>query len=102
MALSDSAREGMTIVWMLTEINKMSRCLVLFNNNQGSVKLCYNSGYHPITKHIRIRYHFVRKLVQQGEARVLYVPTADMQADFLTKPLCRIKHEQFAKLLNLV
>ena len=103
MALSDSAREGVSLLWLLKEIqgDDVSDCLVMYNDNQGAVKLSKNSGYHPKTKHIRLRYHFVRQLVDEGTVRVLYMPTEEMLADILTKPLCRVKHERLIKSLKL-
>jgi hypothetical protein len=42
---------------------------------------------HRRTKHIDVRYHYVRQLIAFGKMEVDYVPTADMLADVLTKPL---------------
>ncbi|KAF8839361.1 hypothetical protein BDN67DRAFT_905732, partial [Paxillus ammoniavirescens] len=40
-------------------------------------------------------------LVGKGEAIVLYVPTGDMVADILTKPLVRDQHWKFIKAMGL-
>ena len=46
------------------------------------------------TKHIEIRYHFIREFVEMGHAEVYYVATTDQLADALTKnvPLSILGH----------
>ncbi len=39
------------------------------------------------TRHINIRYFFVKDRVDSGEVKIVYKPTEDMLADFFTKPL---------------
>ena len=41
----------------------------------------------PNSKHIDIRPHFIRERVATGEFKVVYVPSEELYADFLTKPL---------------
>jgi hypothetical protein len=52
-------------------------------------------------KHIDIRYHFIRLVVQEGKISLIYCPTEDMTADTLTKPLPSIKAKHFASALGL-
>ncbi|KIJ11278.1 hypothetical protein PAXINDRAFT_22542, partial [Paxillus involutus ATCC 200175] len=54
------------------------------------------------TKHIQRKYHFVwDDLVGKGEAVIHYVPTDDMAADILTKPLVREQHWKFVRGMGL-
>jgi hypothetical protein len=39
------------------------------------------------TKHIDLKYHFVKDHVQHGTIKLRYLPTGDMVADMVTKPL---------------
>ena len=71
-------------------------------DNQSVMALAKNSGNHRRTKHISIQYHYVRELVQDNEVDFTYVPTADMLADGLTKPLGRQLFERFVSMLGLV
>ena len=63
-------------------------------DNQGAMKLADNPQFHNGTKHIDIRYHFVRNTLAAGKISLRYLPMADMVADILTKPLPRDKHEK--------
>ena len=58
-------------------------------------------GFHARTKHIDIKYHFLREKVEEGVIELEYKPTDEMVADGLTKALGRIKHTRFMKGLHL-
>ena len=53
----------------------------------GAIHLAKNPATTPNSKHIDIRHHFVRERVANGEFKVVYVPSEEQHADFLTKPL---------------
>src|SRR6266850_1234621 len=63
-------------------------------DNQAALKLAQDDNYHAQTKHINIRYHFIRDVVKQGYIKLQYCPTDDMMADILTKALPRWKVSQ--------
>ena len=65
------------------------------------MKLADNPQFHNCTKHIDIRYHFVCDTLAAGEVTVLYLPTADMVADVLTKLLPRDKREKHSGVTGL-
>jgi hypothetical protein len=43
--------------------------------------------HHSRTKHIEVRYHFLRDSVEKGNIDLIHVPTEKQLADILTKPL---------------
>jgi hypothetical protein len=49
--------------------------------------LADNPVEHSRTKHIAIRYHFLRDHQQQGDIEIAYINTKDQLADIFTKPL---------------
>jgi hypothetical protein len=59
----------------------------LFCNNQAMLKLAIDNNYHVQTKHINIRYHFIRQVIKSNDITIIYCPTNDMTADILTKAL---------------
>ena len=65
------------------------------------MKLADNQQFHNRTKRIDIRYHFVRDTLAAGEITLRCLPTADMVADVLTKPLPRDKHEKRSGAMGL-
>ena len=54
---------------------------------------------HKRSKHIKLRYHYIRQLVREGVVKVKYHPTQFQPADLLTKPLGR---ELFARHASVV
>ena len=66
----------------------------LYSDNQGSIALAHNPQNHERTKHIDIRYHFLRECVESDVIDLRYVSTNNMPADVLTKALTHVKHQQ--------
>lgn len=60
-------------------------------DNKSAISLCKNPVLHDRSKHIDIRYHFIRDCVETGKITVEHVSTGDQLADLLTKPLPRVK-----------
>ena len=52
-----------------------------------------NPVFHDKSKHIEIKFHYIRDMVQRGEMKLQYVATEEHIADVLTKPLARVKFE---------
>jgi len=71
--------------------------ITIFTDNQGSMALAKNPESHSCTKHISIQQHFIREKVAQEEVQLQYLPTGDMVADQLTKPLPQEKVERFRR-----
>ncbi|GJX78949.1 hypothetical protein Tco_0327098 [Tanacetum coccineum] len=56
-------------------------------DNKGAIDLSKNPVLHSRTKHIEIRYHFIRDNVQKGKISIEKISFEDNIADILTKPL---------------
>ena len=63
------------------------KTIKVFVDNNGAIKLASNPLSSARTKHIDVRFHFVRELVSSGIIAVEYVPTNEQRADILTKAL---------------
>ena len=59
-------------------------------NNQGAMNLAKNPVQHQRSKHIDIKYHFIRTDVQEGRISLDYIPTQETVADVFTKPASRL------------
>jgi hypothetical protein len=71
----------------------------IFEDNQACIAMSKDSGDHTRTKHIDVRYHFVRERVESGDIVATYIPTQQQLADLLTKPLDRTKIEYLRKIV---
>ena len=66
------------------------------------MKLSENPVFHDKSKHIEIKYHYIRDMVQRGVVKLQYVATDEQVADVLTKPLARVKFEYFRGKLGVL
>ncbi|GMF59146.1 unnamed protein product [Phytophthora fragariaefolia] len=60
---------------------------VVYEDNQGAMALAKNVGYQAHTKHIDIRYHFIREKVSSNEVELVYVESKNQLSDYLAKGL---------------
>lgn len=58
-----------------------------FVDNTSAIACANNESLKSRSKHIDRRYHFIREQIQARSLEVHHVPTTEMLADFLTKPL---------------
>eukprot|EP00253_Pinus_taeda_P004112 PITA_04112 len=61
-----------------------------------------NLVFHDRSKHIDIRYHYIRDMVQRGAIRLQHIDTDEQVADILTKPLRKVKFLTFRERLGVV
>jgi len=74
----------------------------IFVDNQGAIQLAKNRKFHERTKHISVRFHFVRDACEWNAIKTTSLPTSDMLADIMTKKLPRDTHWKHAHGLGLV
>ena len=58
--------------------------------------------FHDKSKHIEIKYHYIRDMVQRGAVKLQYVVMNEQVVDVLTKPLARVKIEYFREKLGVL
>lgn len=68
---------------------------LVFCDNSSTIKLSKNPVLHGRSKHIHVRYHFLREQVKEGTIRLDYCSTNDQVADIMTKA---VKREVFEEL----
>jgi hypothetical protein len=69
----------------------------LLCDNESAIRIADNPVEHSRSKHIAIRYHFLRDHQQRGDIEIAYVSTKEQLADIFTKPL---DEKTFIKLRN--
>ena len=74
---------------------------ILYVDNQSTIKLIKNPEFHKRTKHIDVKYHFIREKLADNVFVLEYVPTDSQEADVMTKPLSFDKFHAALQMLNL-
>jgi hypothetical protein len=103
IAATYAAKEALWLRSLISQLfGKTLPATTLFSDNQSAIALTKEHQYHARTKHIDVRFHFIRWIVEEGKLRIIYCPTEDMVADVLTKALPSAKVKHFARELGLV
>jgi hypothetical protein len=87
---------------LLQYIGEDPNTMQMRGDNQGAIALVKNPYLHKRLKHIDISYHFIRDLAKKGKLEITYIPTADIVADGITKPLGRVAFERFRRQMGVV
>ena len=99
MAMSSATQEGKLLIALINDMNVNLHDFTLNCDNQGAIALSRNPVHHQRSKHIDIRYHFIRDEILKGHMKVQYVPFEENPADVFTKPVSRFKVQKFKSLL---
>src|SRR5882724_8223232 len=83
---------------LLMSLNKP---IHIYSDNTGTVAPSDNPIFHNRSKHIDIRWHFIRELIRSKIVRTSHIPRTQNRADFLTKSLSRSEHDRCIKLLGM-
>ena len=103
VALSSTEAEYMALGATVTELLYLKRLVrefgcdskvQVYGDNISSLCMVENPTNHEKTKHIDVRHHFIREHYAAKEFLLEHLPTGEMIADMLTKPLARILHEK--------
>ena len=73
----------------------------IYTDNKGALALAENPVFHERTKHIAVKYHYIRQLIEEGTIDLVYINTKDQKSDGLTKPLDKTKFKEFLIQLGL-
>ena len=89
MALSEATPEAVCLESFMSKLGEEAgdNALIFYDENQGAIALTKNFEFYKRTKHINIRYHFVREKFEDGQFVLQYCPTQDMLADIMTKTI---------------
>ena len=94
VAASHASKEATWLRHLLQDIGQSAKKpTMIFMDNQSAIRLVHNPKFHKRTKHIDVKYHYIREKYYNGEIDIKYVSTKNQLADILTKPLPKDQFE---------
>jgi hypothetical protein len=102
MAVTEGFKEA---IWLKGLFNSLSSDELtvdsVFCDNQSAIFLAKDQMFHERTKHIDVRYHFIREVIAKGDFKVRKISTHDNPADMMTKVLPTAKFNLFTNLVGI-
>ena len=71
-------------------------------DSKSPLALAKNPIFHERSKHIRVKYHFIRGYLEDGSVKANYISMQDQLADFLTKSLGRVKFQELQSRIGMI
>ena len=87
VSASHACKEAVWLKGLLGEIGQFQKIVNIFCDSQSAIHLAKNPAYHSKTKHIPVKYHYVRHVIDEGEVILEKVHTKKNCADMFTKPV---------------
>ncbi|MCO5592943.1 hypothetical protein L7F22_046947 [Adiantum nelumboides] len=87
VAASEACKEAIWLARLVTDLGIKEETPMLHCDSQSAIQLVRNSVYHSKTNHVDVKYHFIRKMVEDKQVQLVKVHTTDNPADLLTKGL---------------
>ena len=101
MAISEACKEAIWLRGLYAELCGDSSCPTIFYDSQSTIYLTKNPMYHERTKHIDVRFHYIRDVVAEGDLKVCKISIHDNPADMMTKPVPTNKIELCSGLVGI-
>jgi len=97
IALAETVQEGKFLRRLCIDLRILqeNNSANIHADNQGAIKLAKNPVFHQRSKHIDIKYHFIRSELQLGTINVQYIASEENVADIFTKPVSINKLKKF-------
>jgi hypothetical protein len=73
---------------------KKSETPLLYVDNKAAISLIKNPVLHDRSKHIEIRFHYIRECLERGLIKVNFIQTEEQLGDILAKPLAQVKFKE--------
>ena len=104
IAITHAAKEATWVRHLLSELyslHVLDYPIIIHCDNKSAIELAKNATFHSRTKHIAIRYHYIREVLNTGVIALKHRGTDEMPADMFTKALIRLKLTKFAQYVGL-
>ncbi|KAL5778179.1 hypothetical protein ACOSP7_011105 [Xanthoceras sorbifolium] len=102
MAVTEAVKEAIWLQGLLKDLGFGQKHVKVHCDSQSAICLAKNQVYHVRTKHIDVRYHFVREILEEDQILLQKIHTAENPADMMTKVVTSIKFQHCLDLINIL
>jgi uncharacterized protein (DUF1330 family) len=103
IAACEACTEAIWLRKLISDLfDQIPESTIIHCDNQSCIRLSELPVFHERSKHIEIKYYFIRDKVQEGEVKLEYIPNDEQTTDILTKPLSKIKFAYFREKMGIV
>jgi transposase InsO family protein len=102
MAVTEAVKEALWLQGLVGDLGFSQEHVNVYCDSQSAIHLAKNQVHHARTKHIDIRFHFIREVIGNGEISLQKVDTKENPADMLTKIVPTIKFNHCLDLINIL
>ena len=103
IAAATASCSGVWLARLLAELRgEEASVITLKIDNQSTIQLSKNPVFHDRSKHINVKYHYIRECIKEGRVDVEPIDTKLQLADILTKALGRDQFVQLQSKLGIV
>ncbi|KAK6158246.1 hypothetical protein DH2020_005560 [Rehmannia glutinosa] len=100
IVVTEAFKEAIWLKGLISELGFLDGSVVVFSDSQSGIQLCKNPVFHDRTKHIDVRFHYIRDIVAKGLVNLEKIPSEFNPADMGTKCLPVSKFLTCLKILN--
>jgi hypothetical protein len=101
VAATEASKEMIWLQRFMEELGKKQENSMLYCESESVIHLAKNSTFHSKTKHIQLRYHFIRNALEDGHLKLEKTHTSQNPADTLTKGVTREKLSSYSVSVGL-
>ena len=101
IALSEASKEAVWLRGLMNELGFDQGAVSVYCDSQSAIALAKNAVFHGRTKHMQVKYHFIRDLIAEGWVNVVKISTVYNPADIFTKVLPIGKFKEALNLLRV-
>ena len=89
IAASEATKEALWLRGLVSELLQVKelKTIVIYYDSQNAVSLSMNQVYHDKTKHVNVKYHFVRDMIKSEAIAIEKISTNENVANMLREAL---------------
>ncbi|KAK3033756.1 hypothetical protein RJ639_034198 [Escallonia herrerae] len=102
IAATEAVKEAIWLKGLVGDLGLKQESSIVYYDSQSAIHLTKNQMFHERTKHIDVRFHFIRDVVSQGTIMVEKISTTDENpANMMTKHIPKIKFKHCLDLISI-